>query len=69
MNMDINMNIDFIYFYKKDGVNIPLMIGSTNDVRSIFNEREIEQMEKDFPDVSRDHLYVLIGHTEFKISA
>lgn len=57
-----------VYFYKKDGVNIPIFHGSGNGYSFLVrqNKKMIERIQKDYPEAI-DNLFALVEGTVFKI--
>lgn len=61
-------DIPWFYYYKENGDNIPIITGTCSDFRTVvwINDKEKEQMRKDFPEAV-GNLYAFILGTEFKV--
>lgn len=57
---------DFIYYYKENKSNVPVLTGTGNDLSITFCSENIKEIINRFPK-AKGNLYVLIDGTEFKL--
>lgn len=56
----------YIYFYKEEGRNIPVITGESSDLKDVLfpGEKIVEHIQKKVPN-SKKNLYALVDGTEF----
>lgn len=61
--------MEYVYFFKKEGENVPIKCGSSEDYRFLLlTNTKIEQITNRFPE-SKNNLFALVEGTEFKVGS
>ncbi|SCC01963.1 hypothetical protein [Bacillus wiedmannii] len=60
------MTKSLIYYYKEEGINIPILTGSSSSFDFVLCKEETDKIIEMFPK-AKNNLYVLIDGYEFKL--